>query len=192
MPILLEAFDTPLPPSPDAEPTGPPPEWLDGYAAGFEAGLAQGKAEAEAHATHLSQELAQSLQDMTFGYAEAREQVLLSLRPLFRLLGERLLPAMVVEGLGSWIAEALLEAARADTEQPLTVELHPTRIEAVRACLPPGLPAILRENPALGPGAARLLRADRESELDLDTCLAVLSEALSALLDDTALKVSHG
>jgi flagellar assembly protein FliH len=192
MPILLEAFDAPLAPPPDAAPAGPSPDWIEGHAVGFEEGLAQGTAEAEARATHLSQELAQNLQDMTFGYAEAREQVLLSLRPLFRLLTQRLLPRMVADGLGAWITEALLDAARADTGQPLVVELHPDRIEAVRACLPPGHPAVLRENPELGPGMARLLRADRESELDLDACLATLTDALSALHDDTALKVCHG
>lgn len=189
MAILLEAFDLP---AEEAAPSGPSVDWLDGHAAGHAAGLAQGRAEAEAEAAHLSRELAQNLQDMAFGYAEAREQVLLSLRPLVRLLTDRLLPALAAEGLGAWITEAVLEAARADTAVPMVVELHPDRLHAVQACLPPGLPATLRANPALGPGAARLLRPDRESELDLDTCLAVLSEALAALLDDTALKVRHG
>lgn len=183
MPLLFEDFDA-APAA--AEHAGPPPDWLDGHSAGFREGLAQGRAEAEAESSHLSRELAQSLQEMAFGYAEAREQVLLSLRPLFGVLIDRLLPAFAAEALGPWVAETLLTSARTCSATPLEIELHPDRIEAVRPCLPPGLPATLLANPSLGPGAARFLRADRESDLDIDACLAALQEALAAFLDHTA------
>jgi flagellar assembly protein FliH len=191
MPLLLEAFDAPPPTEPEPL-DGPSADWLDGFAAGQAEGMAQGRAEAEAQASHLSQELAKTLQDMAFGYAEARGQVLASLRPLFELLIDRMLPALAAETLGPWIAEALLDAARADSASPLVIELHPDRIESVQACLPPGMPASLQGNATLGLNAARLTRPLRESDLDLDACLATLREALSSLLDDTAGIARHG
>lgn len=189
MPILLEAFDVlPSPP----EPAGPSPDWLDGQAAGFAEGLAQGAAEAEASAARLTRELAQSLQDMAFGYAEAREQVLASLRPLFAVLMDRLLPQAATEALGPWIAQALMDAARSDSATPIVVEVHPDRVEAVRACLPPGSPATLRPDASLGHGAARIGTPLGESDLDLDACLAAMREALSALSDLTKGMIRHG
>lgn len=189
MPLLLEAFDAPPPPT---EPAGPSPDWLDGHALGLAEGLARGQAAAEAQAAHLSRDLARSLEDMAFGYAEAREQVLVSLRPLFGLLMNRLLPAAAAASLGPRIAELLLEAARADSAAPLVVEVHPDRLSAVRACLPPSCPATLRPDPSLGSGGARITTPARESDLDLDACLASLRGALSALLDSTEGPVRHG
>lgn len=188
MPLLLEAFDAPVP----VLPSGPSPDWLDGHAVGLADGRTEGRIEAEARSDHLSGELAQQLQEMTFGYAEARGQVLASLRPLFALLVDSLLPAMAAEALGPWIVEALLHAARVDSAAPLVLALHPDRIAVVGACLPPGFPATLRADPTLTPQAARMSLGPQETDLDLDACLAALREALSALLDETSRKVRHG
>lgn len=189
MPMLLEAFDI-LPPLP--EPEGPSPDWLDGHAAGLAQGLAQGAAEAEARSDHLTGELAQSLQDMAFGYAEAREQVLASLKPLFAALADRLLPQAAAEALGPWIAQALSDAAQSDSAAPIVVELHPDRVEAVRACLPPGSPATLRPDASLDRSAARITTPLGESDLDLGACLAAMQEALFALSDANTGMIRHG
>jgi len=192
MALHLEAFDEPVPEvAPDAM-AGPSLEWLAGHAAGHAEGWAQGAAEAEARSNHLSSDLARCLQDMTFGYAEARGQVLESLQPLFGLVIDAILPAMAAEALGPWIVEALLDAARTDSAAPFAIDIHPDRIGAVEACLPPGFPARLRPDPQLGPNAARLSLARRESDIDLDACLAAVREALSALLDDSSRKVRYG
>ncbi len=189
MPILLEAFDAP-PPAP--EPSGPSSDWLEGQAVGLAEGFARGRAEAEAESAHLSHELSRSLHEMAFAYAEAREQVLVSLRPLFGLVMDRLLPATAAAALGPRIAEMLIEAARADSAAPLVVEVHPDRLPAVQASLPPGWPAILRADPSLGRDGARITTPARESDLDLDACLATLRGALSALLDSTEGLIRHG
>lgn len=192
MPLLLEAFDAVAPEAAPEPLPGPSRDWLEGHAAGVAEGLARGVAEAEARSGHLSDELARSLQDMAFGYAEARGQVLASLRPLFGCLIEALLPALAAEALGLWIVEALLHAARTDSAAPLVVDLHPDRLAAVDACLPPGFPASLQPDPELGPQAARLRLGSQETDLDLDACLDALREALSALLDETSRKSRHG
>ncbi|MBP1805085.1 hypothetical protein [Rubellimicrobium aerolatum] len=192
MGLMLESFDAAPPEPVPEEPAGPSAEWREGFAAGHAEGLSQGRAEAEAESAHLSAELARGLQDMAFGYAEARGQVLAALRPLVELLIERLLPQLAAEALGPWIAQAVLDAARADSAAPLVVDLHPDRIEAVRACLPPGMPATLRPDPALGPNAARLSTLHRESDLDIDACLGAIREALSALIDTSPGLLRHG
>ncbi|TNC71307.1 hypothetical protein [Rubellimicrobium roseum] len=173
-------------------PARPPTGWLEGFAAGQAEGLAAGRAEADTRSDRLSADLAGKLQDMTFNYAEARGQVLASLRPLFELLIDRLLPAIAAQAVAPWLVQALLDAARADSATPLVIHLHPERLGAVRACLPPGLPAQLRPDPALGLQAARLTSREGESDLDLDACLLALREALSTLLDATSGKVRHG
>lgn len=192
MPLLLEAFDVAVAASIPEPTAGPSSDWLEGYAAGHAEGRAQGIAETEARADLLSGELARHLQDLTFGYAEARGQVLASLRPLFGLLIDSLLPAIAADALGPWIAEALLHAARTDSAAPFAIDVHPEQVAAVSACLPPGFPASLRSDPSLGQRAARLSLGPQDTDLDLDACLAALREALSALLDDTSRKACHG
>jgi flagellar biosynthesis/type III secretory pathway protein FliH len=193
MGLSLEDFD-------DAAPvaaSGPSAEWLDGHAAGLREGRAAGRAATEAEGGLLLRELGQTIGDMTFGYAEARGQVLLALGPLFQLVIERLLPAVAGEALAPWLAEAVAEAARADVPAALVVAVHPSRAEALAACLPPAAAggragALVVPDASLGPNAARLAGPGAETALDLDACVAALSEALSALFDEPHRKVSHG
>lgn len=177
MGLALEEFGAA--PAPVSE--GPPAAWLEGHAAGLAEGLAMGREAAQAEAAHLSAELAGALGDMAFAYAEARETVLGALGPLFAALCDRLLPGLAAAALGPWIAEVLAEAARSDSACPVTVALHPSRIGAVAACLPADAPVRLIPDAALGPHAARIDRAGEETDLDLDACLATLTDALASL-----------
>lgn len=198
MGFWLESFDEVAPPA-APEPSGPSEDWLEGHAAGLTEGHAAGRAEAEAEGALLLRGLVQTIDDMTFSYVEARAQVLLALRPLFGLVAERLLPAVAGEALAAWLAEAVVEAARADVPAPLVIAVHPSRAADLAACLPSlaagaggrsGVQVVA--DPSLEFNAARLAQPGAETALDLDACVAALAEALSALFHEPQLKVSHG
>jgi flagellar biosynthesis/type III secretory pathway protein FliH len=187
MGLALEAFDEVLPgafPEAPPVPAGPSAEWVMGHAAGLAEGLAAGQARAEAASATLSAELAQALGDAAFGFAEARAQVLGSLRPLVRAVLDALLPEAAALSLAPRVAEAVLEAASLDSAAPVRVCVHPSRLEAVRACLPANGPFALRADARLGPHAAEIGTRAEETALDLDACLAALTEALAPLLDE--------
>lgn len=194
MALLLESFDPPE----QTESSGPSAEWLAGHAAGLAEGIAQEAARAEAEGTRISQELATALQDAAFTFAEARAQVIASLGPLIEVIVARLLPALAAEALGPWLRVEVERAARADAACPVTIHVHPSRLDAVRACLPPGAAHRLSPDPALGPHGARLSCGTRETALDLDACVAGIRAALSNLAETPVLsepqdqKACHG
>jgi flagellar motor switch protein FliN/FliY len=169
--MLLEAFDAPLA---KRAPAGPPPGWAEGHAVGLLEGRALGEAEARARAGALTEELAQALADMAWTYAEARAEVLAGLQPLFAAVTERLLPTAAHAALGPWLAEAVADAARADTAV-LTVAVHPSQAAAVAACLGIAGVSVVADD-ALGPHAARVKGRD-ETLLDLDACLQGIAGA---------------
>jgi flagellar biosynthesis/type III secretory pathway protein FliH len=188
MALRLESFDL----ADEAPRPGPSADWLAGHAEGLAQGIAEGVAQAEAEGAHLSRELAAALQDAAFSFAEARAQVLASLGPLVETIAARLLPALAAEAVGPWLRAEVERAARADAAQPVALQVHPSRLEAVRACLPPGAAQRLVADPALGPHEARLAFPARESALDLDACLAAIREALAALTEPQDQKARHG
>lgn len=185
---FLEQFDQ-LGAEAAAEPA-PPPGWQDG----FEAGLAQARGEAEVEQAALGAALAQGLADLSFAPAEARLILLSQLRPLFSVLIERLLPALARESLMPRMIDLLTQAAEQDLARPLRLSVPQGQGAALREAAA-GLPFDsfeIVEDPALGPGEARLAAAQGETHLDIDRLVEEATGALAALLDATERTASHG
>ncbi|EAR50720.1 putative flagellar biosynthesis/type III secretory pathway protein [Oceanicola granulosus HTCC2516] len=178
--LTLESFDTGTPPPPDAAPA--PLAYEDGFATGREAGLAQARAER----TQLDNAVVQRLTELAFTHAEARQQVLESLRPLFVSIAGLLLPGLARASLGAFVVEALMEAAEGDSRTPIALLVAPDSLEALGEIVAaqPGLAVQIEANPALGPGEVLLRTPERETVLDLDRLVADIAAALDALVHD--------
>jgi len=183
---LLESFD-----SPDnaMESAGPSPDWATGHLVG----LAEGRALALSEQGRLSSDIVQSLADMSFGYAEARRHLLLSLRPLFMVLMDKFLPALVSDGLATQIVDLLQRTATEDLLTPIELHVHPDHVAGLQDLIrQAAMPITLRGDPRLGLGQAQMSSTDGETLLDLDELLGATRGALSAIFFTPEQRVHHG
>lgn len=169
---------------------GPTADFAAGRAEGYENGLQEAALRQDA----LSNELVQTIADMSFGYAEARLQLLRSLGPLFETIIERLIPETIATAFPAHIAAQLNAAAKVDTAAPLTLTVHPDQIAAVSKILPVSMDMALTidSDPNLSPNAAWIASPHMETALDLDGLVVDLSSTLSTLFDEIKGHISHG
>ncbi|ROU03234.1 hypothetical protein [Histidinibacterium lentulum] len=189
--LTLEDFDR-RPSGQSAEDL--PVESLPGYEEGFRAGRETGLAEADTTRARLTAVLADRFADLTFTGAEARAHVLAALRPLFAAVTGKLLPRAAQASLAPYVAEALIEAAEADTRVPVALLVAPEVAEIVRAVAArqAGNPVLIEANPGLGPGEVLIRSSERETMLDIDRLVEDLQGALAALFVEEPRRDRHG
>lgn len=170
-------------------------DWLDGHAAG----RAEAEAVAAAEQATLSAALVQRLEDMSFGYAEARATILADLRPLFETLSSTLLPALGDSLLAAHLAQALLDAAAADLSGPVSLRVSVAEVVAVSDLLSgvAAVPFTCRADPALPVGSAIVSGANgagqpRESNIDIINLTDGLRKILSAFAAEHSQETAHG
>ena len=170
---LLEDFEAA---SPD-ESAGPAPESLPGFEAGFAAGLEAARRETE----RLDAELVQTLSDMKFGFAEARQTVLAGLGPLFDVLADRLLPQLSEPLFRTRLIAALQTAAGRQLGQPIRLSVAPGQVDALTRLLPrvTGIDLEVQPNPRLTPHAALISQGVSEQAIDIDRVLSESGEILA-------------
>jgi len=189
--LVLEDFATG---TPAAEPatgdTGAPAaDRAAIYEEGYRAGWDDAAASERESLAHVGADFARTLQDLSFGFHEARAHVLASVAPLLRLITGQLLPDLARARFAETLvatAEPLFEAA---ADRPVEIVVAPANRAAVEALLGGhgDVPVTLTVEPSLGPGQAYLRGADSEAgagetALDLDASLARLSEAVERFL----------
>ena len=154
---------------------------------GYDAGFAAGRAAALAERSNLDAALVQTLSDMAFGFAEARQHVLQSVTPLFRALVDQVLPSIVDDAFRARLLETLGTIAHSRVTGPVRLIVHPDQIDAVAALVPnvQGIEIDLRHDPEIGAHGALISHGTAESTLDLDDLVAQISDVLCALFDQT-------
>ena len=187
---VLESFD---PAGRDADPKNvakPNADWQDGHAKG----LVAGQALALATQSALTAEIAQSLADMGFGFAEARVQLLRGLKPLFGALINRVLPGLSEQALAVQVISLLQQAAERDSSAPLELSVNPTQTAGLAALLPyaVGMPVILVADPQVGSGQAVLRSNHTETFLDVGAVLAGVQATLSAIFEAADERANYG
>lgn len=132
--------------------------------------------------TRMTGKLVQNLQDVSFTYHEALSQMLRSVEPVFRTMTESILPEVLQETLVPMIVGKLSDMARAQAEQPVELVV-PTGVAAsLRPILAQefSVPVLLREDPKLGEGQARLRVGVAEQEVDSMELLKNIRSAIEA------------
>lgn len=185
--LKLEDFDLFLPQDDSAE-------TLPGYEEGYRSGREAGRAEADAEGARLTALLADRFAEMSFTQAEARAHVLAALRPLFAAVTGKLLPRAAEASLAPYVAEALIEAAEADSRMPVALLVAPEVARVVQSVADrqAGNPVIIEANPGLGPGEVLIRSSERETMLDIDRLVEDLQGALAALFVEDPRRDRHG
>lgn len=182
---ILEDFSTPIP-SQGSAVLMSDVAIEDQRLASFELGYTAGWDDAiEAQAndqTRISSKLTQNLQDLSFTYHEALAQMLQSVEPVFQALTETILPELLREIIGPLIVEQLTEMARLHAEQPVELVVPMGAGAPLRTILAQefSVPVLLREDPKLIDGQARLRVGQSERELDSTALLDSIRSAVKA------------
>lgn len=161
-----------------------------GYAAGWDdASAAQDKE----HAKFLG-EIAQSLQDMAFGFQEARQHLLAAMQPLLTGMTAKVLPAIVRQTLAPIVAEQLMPLAAEQAAAPITVTANPDALPDVREAIGTiaGLPLTFLPDPLLSGGQVQLRMGEAETRIDLDGVIALIGEAVATYLNTQHEDTPHG
>ncbi len=187
---LLECFDSDQPQMMSQADPGPSADWLDGHACGLEAG----RSLAATAQTAVSAEISQTLADMSFGYTEARLQLLQSLRPLFRAIIGHVLPGIAETAQATHLIDLLNAAAALDSAVPIELTVHPSRITGLTALLPyaVGLPIMLVADPGIGQDQAVLRSGRVETALDVGAMIDGARAALGAIFETADERVNYG
>lgn len=150
-----------------------------GYAAGWEDAVAAQDAETE----RLRAELARSLEDLSFTYAEAHRNVLRALEPLLSDMVTKIMPQIARSTLGPMVVEQLMPVATGLADVPvelaMAAETRPL-VEPLLATAGARIPVRIAEDPTLAPGQVFLRFGERETRIDL----AAVTAAIGAVLSD--------
>jgi len=157
-------------------------EKLQSFEAGYQAGWEDA---VKAHATERDRaatEIAQTLQDMSFTYHEAHAQLCTSMRPLLNCIVTKVLPVAAHAALAQQIVDLLGDMLSAHAEGGIEIAVAPRQMDAMQEILNQkiSLPFLLTAEPALGPGQVYLRANAEEREINLDTVLDGMAQALDA------------
>ena len=104
----------------------------EAFTQGMTQGYEQAQEEFKANQAALSDELINTLADMAFTYAEARQEILNGLRPVVQAMIEQLVPHMAEQGLTSRLADQINDACKDHTPN-LCVHIHPDNVQTIQS-----------------------------------------------------------
>lgn len=183
---FLERFDAPN----NAAPEPLPVTEQDGYAAGYEAG----KQDEQARQDTLKAEVIEKLTDMSFVYAEAKQDVLASITPLIQTLADKLLPELTADVARVHLVDCLQKAAQSDVDQPMKLQAAQSDLEALKASLPEDLPMKVSVEPKEGllPGECLITAPSGETTLNATQLIENIREILSGMTQQTKRTAQNG
>jgi len=195
--IQLESFEAePESPSPQIEldPGAFEEERLAAFEKGYTAGWDDAVAAQEAEGARLRTDLAQNLQELSFTYHEAREQVLMALRPLLVDIAAKLLPTMARQTLSHMVADQLQPLAESSTSVPISILANPVSLPQIEDVLRSlsSLPLVYVPDASLGEGQVYLKFAETETRIDLDGVIGLISEAIDTYFSANQQEAAHG
>ncbi|MBK1634781.1 hypothetical protein [Rhodovulum adriaticum] len=155
---------------------------LQAYEQGYRAGWDDAAGAASQAQDRLDAQFIATLEEMAFGYHEARAHLMAGLAPLLRAMVDRVLPTLADRGFARTVADTALKLADDLVDQPLELHVGPETADALGRLLgdPPPLPLRVATDPTLGPGQALLSAPSQAREIDIDA----MTEGLRCALDD--------
>jgi hypothetical protein len=156
---------------------------LSGYDMGYTAGWDDAIAAQDAETARLKADLARSLEDLSFTYAEARAAILASIEPLLTDMVTKVLPPLAHRMIGPVLADHLGAALATLASPEVVLVVSPASRPLVEPLLPSGgaLMLTLREDADLTEGQAHLRFDGRETHIDLDAVVEAIARAVADL-----------
>lgn len=166
----------------------PAPEAPEAALAAFDEGYRNGwddcaRAEAEAH-RRIGADLAAALQDVVLTYAEARQDVLTALGPLFEDIAGQLLPRLAAEAVAPVvIAELRAAASEATGGRPVLIAA-PAALAALERLIDadPALDIDLHAEPAFAEGQVSIRYVGQRRDIDLADAAARMADAIRSFV----------
>lgn len=154
----------------------------DGYQAGWEDSL---RAKNETH-EGITSDLAKNLQDVSFGYHEARSTLTQSLRPLFEEIMNKLLPETVRTSIGLHIVEQLTNMVRDQSDQLIEIVVSPFNFETLKNLLEEQVsdPFVLLVQPDLAEGQVYIRLGTQEREIDFEKVIQEIRNSTNNLFEE--------
>lgn len=157
-------------------------EKLKAFEAGYQAGWDDSaKAESDSR-EKISAEFARNLQDMSFTYHEALAKLATSFEPVMRQIIGKLLPELVAGALTGHILEQLNDLIKEHAGQPIEIVVSPANAGTVESIAGDLLnePFSIVQEPSLGDGQAYVKIGSQERQIDIDSIVSGVSEAMQA------------
>lgn len=155
---------------------------LESFENGYSAGWEDAVSAKDQEATNISATLATSLQDLSFTYHEAQNQLIESLDPMFKVLTSAVLPDAMAASFGHHMVEHLTDMAKDQTDQGMNIVVAAGEGAAVRALLSENftVPVSVKEEEHLEPGQAYLQVGSAERELNSGALLESVRDSIDA------------
>jgi len=150
----------------------------NGYTAGWDDAVGA----QESETSKISVTLANSLEDMSFTYHEAQNQLIESLDPMFKVLTSAILPDALAASFGHHIVDQLTDMAKDQTGQPLVITVAAGEAAGVRSALTQtfSVEVKVREDSELSPGQAYLRVGNLEREINSAALLDSIRDSVDA------------
>lgn len=164
--------------------------WQDGHAAGLSEAHNQGLADI----MRGQDQLVQTLQDMAFGYAEARETLLRDLIPLFEASCSQFFPTAARAALVPQVVEVFGSLAEKRMKQPLRLAVPPDQLHSVTEALAahPDLPFQAEADSTLGPHQVIIAGGAQDMMVDLDGLIGLVQSSFEAVTEIADERQEHG
>lgn len=160
---------------------------LEAFENGYQAGWDDAAKAQKDDMMRISADFAGNLRDLSFTYHEACNGMLAALRPVLTGMVETVLPKLAHQTLGARVVEHLESLASEALAQPVEIVIAPANLEALETLLEgrDDLPTRLRAEPSMGEGQVHLRIGATEQEIDLDSVLADIAQAMSGFVSQT-------
>jgi hypothetical protein len=189
--LSLEDFSALGPPPVSAGQAAPPIE-PEAALAAFDEGYRNGwddcaRAEAEAH-RKIGADLAAGLQDITLTYAEARQDVLACLGPLFEDMAAQLLPRLAAEAVAPAVVAELRAIAATAASGRAVLFAAPAALATLDRLIAGmgGLDLELRAEPAFAEGQVSIRFGSERRDIDLTDAATRMAEAIRSFVAQEA------
>ncbi|MEP1933381.1 MAG: hypothetical protein ABJV68_28760 [Paracoccaceae bacterium] len=161
-----------------------------GYKAGWDDAIkAQGDDQ-----TRVAADFARNMQDLSFTYHDAFNQLTKALQPLLTQVVEKVLPDLAHATLGMQVVEQITDIAKTQAGQPVEIVVSPINAKSISALAEQelGMPIAIVEEASLGEGQVFLRFGQVEREINLDQVLGGISDAVDAFFHQTEQEMNHG
>ena len=150
------------------------------YKRGFSDGLLQARDSSEAGLAQAVAEISATLNDMAFGYEEARLQTLETLRPLLAQVADAILPMVAQETFSAHLLDVIERAFQTAIDAPIQIGVAPEILVPITKAHQNDRFTFVSDN-AVDSGQALIVQGDTRVLLDLPALLAELQTALLSL-----------
>ncbi|MEL6419288.1 MAG: hypothetical protein AAF088_21485, partial [Pseudomonadota bacterium] len=154
----------------------------DGYQAGWEDAM---RAQKDIN-SHISKDFESGLQEASFAFHEARTALTKTLEHVFVPIIEQLLPSLARNVVAQHVVEQIKGLARDQLDRRIEVVVSASNQPAIKKLLSASLqaPFQLVSDPQLSDGQVFLRVDDEEREVNLDTAIAEIGDAVASFFED--------